>query len=114
MPHPSLAKILRLHFSETDKYGGRPLYEAIIQKCKDLNIAGATVFQGLEGFGEMAEIHKRHIAGHGEPIVVVVADSAENIERLLPIIEDMMHTGTIAVSEAEVIRVQKGGKTANV
>ena len=42
------AKLLRLHFGESDQYNGKPLYEAIVNRCKELKIAGATVFRGLE------------------------------------------------------------------
>src|SRR5437016_1081541 len=70
--HP--AKLLRLHFSEQDKYQGRPMHEAIVQKCRELSIAGATVFRGVEGFGESAEIHKRHLITHDQPIVVTIID----------------------------------------
>src|SRR5262249_51841074 len=71
--HP--AKLLQLHFSESDKYQGRSLYEAIMEKCRELSIAGATVFRGLEGYGESAEIHRHHLIGHDQPIVVTIIDS---------------------------------------
>ena len=54
------ARLLRIHISESDRYEGKPLYEAIVQKCRELNIAGATVFRGLEGYGETAEMHRAH------------------------------------------------------
>jgi PII-like signaling protein len=72
-----------------------------------MKIAGATVFRGLEGYGEPAEIHRRHLVTRDQPIVVVIVDSAENIERFKPLAEDMMHTGVTAVSDVDVIRVQR-------
>src|SRR5258708_33585011 len=113
MPASQDAKLMRLHISEHDRYKGKRLYEAIIQKCCELKIAGATVFRGLEGYGETAEIHRRHLLGHDLPIVVNIVDSAENIERLSPVLEQMMDTGLIAVSDVEIQRVQRkrGGKS---
>src|SRR5438552_7795976 len=70
MPAHQPAKLMRLHLSEHDRYKGKPLYEAILEKCRDLKIAGATAFRGLEGYGETAEIHRRHLLGHDLPIVV--------------------------------------------
>jgi PII-like signaling protein len=110
----SKAKILRLHFCENDKYNGKPLRDAIIAKCRDMKIAGATVFRGLEGYGEAAEIHRHHLVTHDQPIVIVIIDSEENIQRLKPVVEDMIHTGVTAVSDAEIVRVQKGGPTEHV
>src|SRR5436309_1609225 len=105
------AKILRLHFSEHDKHHGKPLYEAIVQKCRELSIAGATVFRGLEGYGESAEIHRHHLLVRDQPIVITIIDSEENILRLLPVIEDMMDTGLIAISDVEVARIQSAKGT---
>lgn len=94
------ARLLRLHFSERDRYRGEPLYEAIVQRCRELKIAGATVFRGLEGYGETAGIDRR-------PIVVTIVDSAENIARLIPELEAMMDTGMIAASDVEAMRIEK-------
>jgi uncharacterized protein len=104
------AKLLRLHFSEDDRYNGKPLYEAIVAKCKDLKIAGATVFRGLEGYGETAEIHRGHIVGSDQPIVVTIVDTAENLERLIPEVEEMMDTGMIATSDVDYIRIQRSAE----
>lgn len=101
------AKLLRLHFNEGDQYQGKPLYEAIVNRCMELRIAGATVFRGLEGYGEMAEIHRRRIVKKDQPIVVTIVDTAENLERLIPQVEAMMDTGMIATSEVEYIRIEK-------
>ncbi len=101
------SKILRLHFCEADKYNDKPLYEAIVRKCFDLNIAGATVFRGLEGYGETAEIHRHHLVAKDQPIIVIVVDAAERIAELVPVLESMMDTGMIAISDAEVVRVQR-------
>jgi PII-like signaling protein len=101
------AKLLRLHFTEQDRWQGKPLYEAIVETCHALRIAGATVYRGLEGYGETAEIHKPHLLTHDLPILVQVIDSEDNIQRLLPVVEEMMDKGLIAVSDVSMLRVQK-------
>ncbi|MES1258700.1 MAG: DUF190 domain-containing protein [Acidobacteriota bacterium] len=100
------AKLLRLHFSGEDRYEDVPLHEALVKKCQSLGIAGITVLRGLEGYGESTEIHRPHILGHDQPIIVMVVESAENIERLIPEIEKMVDTGMIAISNVEMIRIQ--------
>ena len=108
------AKLLRLHFCEADQYQGKPLYEAIVNRCHELKIAGATVFRGLEGYGETAEIHRHHAMGKDQPIVVTIVDTEENLSRLLPELEEMMDTGMIASSDVEYMRIQKTpAETAN-
>ena len=107
MPNQQKTKLLRIYLSEDDKFQGASLYEAVIQKCRDLEIAGATVFRGLEGYGETAEIHRQHLLGHHQPIVIMIADSERNIQRLLPEVEKMMDTGLIAMSDVDAIRVEK-------
>ena len=111
MPVPTPAKILRLHFSEHDRYRGKPLYEAVVEKCRELHIAGATVYRALEGYGETAEVHRSHMLTHDLPIVVSIVDVAENIARLLPAVEEMMDKGLIAMSDVEMIRIQRSKPT---
>jgi len=101
------AKLLRIHISESDRFQGKPLYEAIVAKCRELKIAGATVFRGLEGYGETAEMHRAHLVRHDQPIIITIVDSAENLATLIPVVENMMDTGLIAVSDVHLVRVQK-------
>ena len=105
--HP--AKLLRIHISESDRYQGKPLYEAIVNKCREMKIAGATVFRGLEGYGGTAEIHKAHVIRHDQPILITIVDTPDNLARLVPVVEEMMDTGLLALSEVKIIRVQKAG-----
>ena len=101
------ARLLRIHISEGDRFQGKPLHEAIVAKCRELKIAGATAIRGLEGYGETAEMHRPHLGRHNQPVVMSIVDTAENLSRLLPVVEEMMATGVIAVSDVQVIRVQK-------
>jgi PII-like signaling protein len=72
-----------------------------------MKIAGATVFRALEGYGESAEMHRSHLGRRDSPIVIAIVDTPENLARLIPAIEPMLDTGLIAVSDVQVIRVQK-------
>jgi uncharacterized protein len=99
------AKMLRIHFGEDDKWHDKPLYEAIVMKCRELDIAGATVFRGIEGYGASSLIHKQHfLRSSDRPIMVSVVDTEEKIKTLLPALDEMVDEGLIAMSEVEVIR----------
>ena len=65
------------------------------------------MFQGLEGYGESAELHRAHLVRHDQPIVIVIVDTAENLDRLVPAVEEMLDTGVLATSDVEMIRVEK-------
>lgn len=112
MPEFKPAKLLRVLCSEGDQYKGKPLYRAVVDKCLEMKIAGATVFRGVEGFGESAEIHRGHLLTHNLPIVVTIVDSAETIARLVPVLEEMIDTGLIAISGVEAWRVEKAAPTS--
>jgi uncharacterized protein len=101
------AEILRVHTSATDRYHGQPLYEAIVARCRELKIAGATVFSGLEGYGETAEMHKARLVRSDRPITITIVDTVENIRRLIPVIAEMLDTGLMATSPVEMIRVDR-------
>ena len=107
MPPAQAAKILRIHISEADRLKGKPLYEAIVAKCRELKIAGASVFLGLEGYGETAEMHKAHLVRSDRPVLITIVDTPKNIERLIPVVAEMMDTGLMASSDAQMIRVEK-------
>jgi hypothetical protein len=99
------AKMLRIHFGEDDKWQGKSLYEAIVAKCRELDLAGATVLRGIEGYGASSLIHKAHLLRSSDrPIVVSVIDTEQNINKLLPALDEMVGEGLIAISDVEVIR----------
>jgi PII-like signaling protein len=100
------AKMLRIHFGEDDKWMGKPLYRAIVEKCRELDIAGATVLRGIEGYGASTLIRKTHLLSfsHDAPVMVSVIDSDEKIQKLLPYLDEMVDEGLIAMSEVEVIK----------
>lgn len=100
-------KLLRIHLSEADAFEGRPLYEEIVALCGNQGIAGATVFRGLEGFGETAEMHRAHLVHSDAPIVITIVDTADKLAALAPRLEALVDTGMLAYSDVRFIRVQK-------
>ena len=103
------AKLLRIHLSESDRFQGKPLYEAIVAQCRDLKIAGATVFKGLEGYGATAEMHRAHLLRNDQPVVIQIVDTADKLAILMPAVESMMDTGMLATSDVEMIRIERDG-----
>jgi uncharacterized protein len=101
------AKLLRILISESDRFGPRPLYEVIVDRCRELKIAGATVLRGREGYGETAEMHKAHLVHSDRPILITIVDTSENVALIAAVVEEMMYTGMLATSDVEMIRVQK-------
>ena len=98
------ARMLRVHFGEGDKWQNKPLHEAIIAKCKELGIAGAIVYRGIEGYGSSARIRHAGALSRDAPIMMSIIDTEEHISRLLPHLDAMVEEGLIAMSEVEVIR----------
>lgn len=103
------AKMVRVHCSQKDQWKGKPLHEAIVSVCMDLGLAGATVYQGLEGFGVSAHIHHASLwpGSNDPPIVVSIIDREDQIARLLPRLDEMISEGVIAISDVEVVRYTK-------
>ncbi|MGH9744367.1 MAG: DUF190 domain-containing protein [Candidatus Acidiferrum sp.] len=100
------AKFLRIHFGEDDKWRGQPLYKAIVEKCREMDIAGATVYRGIEGYGASTLIRRVHLLSisHDAPVMVSVVDSEEKILKLIPVLDEMVGEGLIAMSDVEVIK----------
>ncbi len=89
------AKMLRIYFGEDDQWQGRPLYEAIVERCRQLDIAGATVYRGIEGYGASTIIRRSHLLRFSSdaPILVQIIDTEENIKRLIPVLDEMVAEG---------------------
>jgi uncharacterized protein len=99
------AKLVRIHFGEDDRWEGRPLYEAIVAEARRQDLAGATVYRGIEGYGASTRIHKKHLLTSSDlPIMVSIVDEESKIERFLPTLEVMVNEGLVAVSDVDVIR----------
>ena len=100
------AKMMLIHIDEDDWYEGEPLYEAIVKTFRKLNIAGATVFRGIMGYGGHHLFHKKDFLGLSEdmPITIQVVDTQEKINQALPVLEKMMSGGLVTLSDVEVIK----------
>lgn len=100
------AKRLRIYIGETDRWKGQPLYHAIVTKAKDLDMAGASVFRGLEGYGANSRIHTARIVDLSSdlPILVEIIDSEEYIAKLLPHLDVMVQEGLVTLDDVEIIK----------
>jgi len=99
-------QLLRIFIGESDRWHGKPLYEAIILKAREMGIAGATMMRGLMGFGAASRIHTAKILRLSEdlPIVIEIVDSADKIDALVPVIEEMVDEGLITLEKVRVIQ----------
>lgn len=106
MTLPQEAMLLRIFLGERDRHGGRPLYEAIVAKARELKLAGATVLRGPMGYGRNAHIHRANLLDISEdlPVVVEIVESQSNVERLLPELQGMMGSGLVTLEKVKVIR----------
>lgn len=111
------ARMLLIHFGEDDTWHGRPLYEAIVHKCRELGIAGATVYRGIEGFGASTIIHhsSRWLFSKDAPIMISVIDKEDAVQKLVPFLDEMVVDGLVAMSRVQAIRYSKplSGSTAD-
>lgn len=98
--------LLRIHMGEDDRFEGKPLYEAIVLKAREMHIAGATVFRGAIGFGESSRLHTTKILRLSEdlPVVVEIVDGKDKIEAFLDILGGMMHSGLVTQEKVKVIQ----------
>jgi hypothetical protein len=98
-------KLLRIFIGESDTWHGRPLYEAIVEHVRREGVAGATVLRGIEGFGAHSRLHTTRILRLSEdlPVVVEIVDTIENVDRLLPVLDEMVGEGLVTTERVNVI-----------
>lgn len=106
MKIPEEATLLRIFLGESDRHDGKPLYEAIVLKARELHLAGATVLRGMIGFGRSSRLHTTKILRLSEdlPILLEIVDSEEKIQSILPWLEQVVTGGLITLERARVIR----------
>jgi len=109
LPHVALrghAKLMRVYFSENDRWHGKPLYQAITESLRANDLAGATVYRGIYGYGAHRRFHKEKTLtrAHDLPIMLAVVDEEVKIRNYLPLLDDMVQEGLVVISDVEVIR----------
>ena len=113
------AQRLTVYIGSADTWGGHNLCVAIVDQCRKLGLAGATVTRGIMGFGKHSVVHKAHLLGLSDdlPEKIEIVDKPEEIERLLPVLDPMIGGGLIIVEDVHVVRylheqpgVEKGAK----
>ncbi|MEX1037271.1 MAG: DUF190 domain-containing protein [Acidimicrobiia bacterium] len=110
MENESEKRLLRIFIGEADFYEGRPLYQAIVETLRSEGIAGATVLRGVEGFGKSSLLHTANVLRLSEdlPMLIECVDTADRIEHILPVLDDMIEDGLVTIQDVEV-RVYRGG-----
>src|SRR6266513_939159 len=105
---PEDAVLLRIFIGESDRYQHRPLYEAIVLKARELNLAGATVLRGPMGFGKSSHLHTAKILrlSMDLPMVIEIVDTEEKINAFLPVLDEIMGGGLVTLEKGKVIRYQ--------
>lgn len=103
-------QLLRIFVGESDRWHGRPLYEAIVRRAREEGLAGATVLRGMEGFGAHSRIHTSNLLRLSAdlPVVVEIVDLPERIERFLPLLDEMVEEGMITLEKAHIIAYRHG------
>src|SRR5207244_11031946 len=98
--------MVRIFFGESDRWKHQPLETALLERLRKEGFAGATVFRGVAGFGANSVIHTTHLLELSAdlPVVIEVADTEEHIEKLLPILAEMIDDGFVTTENGRLIR----------
>ena len=110
MKLPEEGKLLKIFVGETDKHNGKALYEAIVLKAREMNLAGATVFRGLMGYGATSRIHSVKLLRLSEdlPVMIEIVDTEENIGKILPFLDETVHEGLITMEKVSIVKYRHG------
>lgn len=97
--------LMRIFIGESDKYEGKPLYEALVQLFRARGLAGATVLRGISGFGSTSHVKTEKVLrlSLDLPIIIEVVETEEAIQSVLPDLDRMIGGGLITLERAKVI-----------
>lgn len=111
MKIPEDGYLLRIFVGESDRWDGKSLYEAIVQKARELHLAGATVIRGPMGFGATSRLHTTKILRLSEdlPMIIEIVDAKEKIDELMPHVDEMVQEGLVTLERVQVIKYRANG-----
>ena len=100
--------LLKICISEDAQFKGHSMYDYIVKQCKAAGMAGATVYRGIEGYGRANKLHAAKVLelSGGLPIIIEIVDQEEKIERLLPMIREIVHEGLVITQDVRVIKYE--------
>lgn len=106
MQLPKDAVLLRIFCRERDKVEGKPLYEVVVRKARELRMAGATVLRGPIGFGRSSQLHTSKMTSLSDDLslIIEIVDSEDKIEAFLPTLESIVNTGLVTTEKVQVLR----------
>jgi len=98
--------LLRIFVGETDQYKGKALYEQIVLRARELNLAGATVVRGIMGFGADSRMHTAKLLRLSEdlPIVIELVDTEDNLNKLIPFLDEAVTEGLVTLEKVRIIK----------
>ena len=104
--------LMRIHIGESDKWHGKPLYQAIIELLRAEKFAGVTVLRGVGGYGSTSHYHTDKVLRLSQdlPVLIEVVEYTERIEAMLPRLDEMIGGGLITLEKVRVILYRPGKK----
>jgi uncharacterized protein len=103
---------LRIFIHEALRDGHQPLYAAIVALARREGLAGATVFRGVEGFGQHRHLHTTRLVDVSDnlPVIVEIVDAAERIRSFLPVLDGLIPHGTATLSPVRIVKYSAGNR----
>lgn len=99
--------LVRIFLGESDRFHHTTLWRALLERLRAEGFAGATVIHGVAGFGASSVIHTTSLIDLSTdlPVLIEVVEDEPHVERLLPILDEMITGGALVTVEA--VRVVK-------
>jgi len=98
-------KLLLIFVNEADQFHNRPLYQAIVERLHQLDVAGATATAGIMGFGHHMRMHHKGLFGIADdrPVTIMAVDDEARLRAVLPAMRAMVREGLMVLVDAELI-----------
>jgi PII-like signaling protein len=102
--------LVRIFIGESDHWHHQTLWMALLQRLRKEGFAGATVFRGIGGFGARSVVHTTLLERLSQdlPLVMEIVDTADHVERLLPILDEMVTEGLVTLETVRVLKYSPG------
>jgi PII-like signaling protein len=102
MRSPEQILRMKVYLGEDKKHGHDSLCDAVVGKIRSMNMAGTTVYRGLEGFGRSTRLHTYAVVMSEDlPMVIEIIDREAKIRELQEVLTQVFEIALITIDKVD-------------
>lgn len=94
---------LTLWLQVQDHAGHRSLMVELVKRARSAGVRGATVLQGISGFGASGAVHHTHLLRDDAPLAIWMVDEPARIDAFVQSVEDLLDGVLVVMDDVSIV-----------